>query len=41
MECANGATKGLCGDKESADLNVVMMSFRYYPKYGQLIGTQP
>ena len=28
-------------DKQSASMDVVMMSFRYYPKYGQLIGTQP
>ena len=39
--CTNAAFKGQCGEKESADMNVVMMSFRYYPKYGQLIGTQP
>ena len=42
--CPSGVVVGkgnLCGDKESADLNVVMMSFRYYPKYGTLVGTQP
>ena len=39
--CTNAAFKGQCGEKDSADMNVVMMSFRYYPKYGQLIGTQP
>ena len=31
--CANGHT-GLCGAKEDQSMNVVMMSFRYYPKYG-------
>lgn len=29
------------GDKESASLNTAMMVFRFYPKYGQLIGTKP
>ena len=29
------------GIKGHTDENVAMMSFRYYPKYGQLIGTQP
>ena len=39
--CSNGQTSGFCGDKENQSMNVVMMSFRYYPKFGQLIGTQP
>jgi hypothetical protein len=29
------------GDKESASLNTAMMVFRFYPKYGTLIGTKP
>ena len=32
--CGNGSATGVCGDKESQSMNVVMMSFRYYPKYG-------
>jgi hypothetical protein len=30
-----------CGAKESADMNTVLLTFRYYPKYGQLIGMKP
>ena len=29
------------GGAAHADMNVVMSSFRYYPKYGALIGTKP
>lgn len=29
------------GGKASANMNVVMASFRYYPKFGTLIGTKP
>jgi hypothetical protein len=38
--CKSGV-KGFCGDKETQSMDVVMASFRFYPKYGQLIGTQP
>jgi len=29
------------GIKGTTDMNVVMSSFRYYPKYGTLVGAQP